>query len=267
MKFSSFNLVIAAFAMLCVSACANNETSSNTHADKAAPSHWDYNNTDWAAEGYTDCGGTIQSPINIVTANTIKAILPDVKFNYSEFPENIIDNGHTVQVNLNGNSASNNITYNGATYNLKQFHFHIASEHRVDSVQTAMELHLVHQNEQSGAYIVVGLMMELSPVDNPVIEKLWSSLPKEKGKELATNTKLNINDLLPTSRLYYTYTGSLTAPPCSQGLNWIVMKERIKISAAQVAKFKAIYSNNSRPTQPLNNRLVYEDFVPAVKEK
>ncbi len=258
-------LPIIACSLLFAS-CTNNEPLEN-HSKAAAPAHWDYTNTDWAGEGYSECGGMIQSPINIATASTIKTVLPDVKFNYSDFPISIIDNGHSIQVNPNANGTKNTITYNGNVYELKQFHFHAAAEHRIDRVQPPMELHLVHKNEQSGAIVVIGLLIEEGPTDNPFIDKVWKNIPQEKGKEVATTDNINMNDILPASKLYYTYTGSLTIPPCSQGLNWIVMKEKIKLSAAQIHKFTAIYSNNTRVVQPLNNRLVYEDIEPVVKKK
>lgn len=219
--------------------------------------HWDYENPKWENQGYNDCAGLVQSPIDIITSSTVKATLPQIGFNYADFNISVIDNGHTVQVN---NTGTSNITYNGKTYSLKQFHFHAKSEHKIDGKQAPVEVHFVHQNPTDGTLLVLGVMMEEGGVDNPSIAKYISSFPTEKEKEIKTTSSIDPTLLFPSSKKYYNYTGSLTTPPCSQGLNWIVFKEKLLISAAQRAAFEKAYDHNYRPTQNVGSRTIFEDL-------
>lgn len=188
------------------------------------------------------------------TAKTIKAILGDITFDYQDFNMKIIDNGHTIQVNGDGSSK---ISLNGSTFTFKQFHFHRHSEHTINGKASEMELHLVHIDDATGNITVLGIMLE-EDADNPFIEKVWANIPTTQKSEVTTTVSLNLSDILPADKKYYTYTGSLTTPPCSQGLQWILFKEPVKISHAQAVAFEKIYEDNARPTQPLNNRLVLE---------
>ena len=241
-QLSSFVLVIATL-MSCTDS-----------AEVVKPSvHWEYENPNWAAEGFGECSQKIQSPVNIDTTKTVKAELGNIIFQYSDFPMKIVDNGHTIQVNKNG---ANEIALNGTTFKFQQFHFHYKSEHQVQSKAAEMELHLVHSDETTGNLTVLGIFLEAG-AENPFIKKVWDNIPATKSQEATTNIPLNLNDILPTDKRYYTYTGSLTSPPCSQGLQWIVFKEPVKVSAAQIQKFATLY-HNARPIQPLNNRLILE---------
>lgn len=217
--------------------------------------HWEYELPNWQDLGYSDCGGTVQSPINIQTATTIKSTLGDISFNYNPFNYKIVDNGHTIQVN---NTGVNTIQLNGAEFAFKQFHFHAHSEHKIDGHASALELHLVHQDDTNGNLTVLGVMLEEGDTDNTLISKVWGNIPTEKSKEISTTESINLNDILPVDKKYYTYTGSLTTPPCSQGLQWIVFKESVKLSRAQITAFTNIYSDNARPIQEINNRPVLE---------
>lgn len=216
--------------------------------------HWEYENPNWAQEGFSECSQKVQSPIDIDTTKTVKADLADIQFQYSNFLMKIIDNGHTVQVNNNG---VNQIVINGTVFKFKQFHFHHKSEHKIASQAADMELHLVHEDEVTKNLAVLGIMLE-SGVENPFIKKVWDNFPSTKSNEITTSTTINLSDILPSDKRYYTYTGSLTTPPCSQGLQWIVFKERVRLSSAQIQAFSKIYENNARPVQPLNNRIVNE---------
>lgn len=216
--------------------------------------HWEYEHPEWQNEGFGDCAGKVQTPININTANTIKSTLGDVAFDYKAFPMKIIDNGHTIQVN--GDNASS-ITLNGQRFTFKQFHFHHHSEHTIDGKASDMELHLVHLDEASGNITVLGIMLKVG-TEHPLVGKIWANIPKTKEEEVTTAVSLNLSDILPSNKRYYTYTGSLTTPPCTQGLQWILFKEPVQISQQQADAFKAIYENNARPIQALNNRLVLE---------
>ncbi|MCB0697909.1 MAG: carbonic anhydrase family protein [Chitinophagaceae bacterium] len=219
--------------------------------------HWNYEQPETWGGVSGDCQGVIQSPIDINTFATLKAVLPPLEFNYNDFPISIIDNGHTIQVNTNTSDAVNTVTYNGKQYKLKQFHFHAKSEHTINGYHTPMEMHLVHANDD-GEIMVVGLMIEQGDTPNALIDAVWSNLPGEKMHEHTTGTYINLNTILPLSPGYFNYIGSLTTPPCSMGLQWMVMKTPVKLSADQIATFRALYDHNYRPTQKLNNRIVYE---------
>lgn len=216
--------------------------------------HWEYENPNWGSEGYGDCDGAVQSPININTEKTIKAMLSDITFNYNPFQMKIVDNGHTVQVN---GSGSNAIVVNGVSFDFKQFHFHRHSEHTVNGNESAMELHLVHQDPLTKNITVLGIMLE-EGADNPFIQAVWENIPTTKENEVTTAVSLNLADILPADTRYYTYTGSLTTPPCSQGLQWILFKESVKLSHDQIEAFARLYEHNARPIQAINNRQVLE---------
>lgn len=219
--------------------------------------HWDYENPNWQAQGYTECAGTIQSPVDIQTASTLKADLPNLEFAYSAFPIKIIDNGHTLQVNNNG---TNSVTYNGKKYDFKQFHFHCHSEHLLDGVASDMEMHLVHQDPVSGALLVVGYFLKKGTA-NPFFESVLSNWPTTKETEVTTTTSVNLTSILPADKRYYSYVGSLTTPPCSQGVTFFILKSTLEISSPQLDAFKVHYDHDARPVQLLNSRLIYEDIL------
>lgn len=216
--------------------------------------NWEYENPNWGSAGYGDCNGTVQSPININTEQTIKATLSDITFNYNPFQMKIVDDGHTIQVN---GAGSNAIVVNGVSFDFKQFHFHHQSEHTVNGKASPMELHLVHEDPLTKNITVLGIMLE-EGADNPFIQAVWENIPTTKKNEVTTAVTLNLADILPADTRYYTYTGSLTTPPCSQGLQWILFKESIKLSRDQIDAFARLYENNARPIQPTNNRQVLE---------
>ena len=149
------------------------------------------------------------------------------------------------------------IELDGEHYDLLQFHFHGPSEHTVNGKPTPMEVHLVHKNTQGG-FAVVGVMMTAGK-EHAAIKKVWSSMPDKVGSKV-NNEKVFVNgtELLPDSRSYYHYSGSLTTPPCSEGVRWYVMQAPIEVSKDQIAKFKSVIEFNARPVQGLNGRKVQE---------
>lgn len=224
--------------------------------EKQQHAHWNYEHPETWGGVSGDCDGVIQSPIDIVTFATLKTGLPALQFSYQSFPLSILDNGHTIQVNTNKNDVNNYVSFNGKLYKLKQFHFHAESEHTINGAHAPMEMHLVHATD-NGEILVVGLMVKEGEA-NMLIDKVWGNLPSAKEKEEQKNTAINVMEVIPAGTGYYNYIGSLTTPPCTMGLQWIVMKEPLQLSTAQIASFRRLYSHNYRPVQKLNNRVVYE---------
>jgi carbonic anhydrase len=197
--------------------------------------------------------GTSQSPIDIETKDvTPSGDLAPIRFNYQLSPLKIINNGYTVQVNYDSGSS---ITVNGEAYELIQFHFHHPSETRIDGQTFDLELHLVHRNAQ-GKLAVVAVLLK-SGAQNPPLRELWNYLPKDIGHEAEhKKVQLNAADFLPNDRNYYRFSGSLTIPPCTEGVTWFVMKTPVEVSPTQIAAFANLYPLNARPIQPLNGRSV-----------
>lgn len=219
--------------------------------------HWDYENPDWGSQGYSECAGLVQSPIDIVTSSAIPAKLPNITYNYTQFAStNSIDNGHSVQVNVEGN---NSITYNGVKYDLAQFHYHVKSEHTVNGAYMPMEVHFVHKSAETGAIMVLGVFVEGgAQTDNVAYAEYLKAFPSIKKERYSSGVKINPIAMYPTNnQAYYNYTGSLTTPPCSQGIDWIVMKESVKISDSQLSEFAKVYNHNYRPVQKLGSRKLY----------
>ena len=222
------------------------------------PAHWDYAGSggpeSWGQmkPEFVKCStGTRQSPIDI--RDGIKVNLDAVQFDYKPSGFRVVDNGHTVQVNV---AAGNSIEVMGRRYELVQFHFHRPSEERVDGRQFDMVAHLVHK-DIDGRLAVVAVLLERGSA-LPVVQSVWNNLPLEKGDEVAARGTLNLNDLLPAERSYFTYMGSLTTPPCSEGVLWMVMKQPVQISGDQIGIFARLYPMNARPTQSASGRLIKE---------
>ncbi len=197
--------------------------------------------------------GKEQSPIDI--RNTKKADLPKINFNYQKTKLNVVNNGHTIKVKYDKGSY---IKYEDRRCDLLQFHFHTPSEHLINGRAFPMEVHFVHKCDD-GNLLVIGVMMRQGK-ENPVIEDIWNVMPKKAGKTVESDLRINAKDLLPKNRAYYTYPGSLTTPPCSEGVTWIVMKEGIEVSQEQIDEFRKLYDMNSRPVQPINDRTIKESM-------
>ena len=195
--------------------------------------------------------GKRQSPIDI--REGIKVDLEGLKFDYKPTQFRIIDNGHTVQVNV-GDDLS--MTVMGRRYDLIQFHFHRPSEERVNGRLYDMVIHLVHKNDEGGLGVIAVLLEK--GMENPALQTLWNHMPLERDMEVTPEVAIDLNKLLPENRAYWTYMGSLTTPPCSENVLWMVFKQPTQVSAEQVAIFSRLYRNNARPIQPSNGRLVKE---------
>lgn len=195
--------------------------------------------------------GQQQSPINIVSPTSAK--LDEIEWDYEDKLQNIINNGHTVQVNLQPGSE---IEFQDQEYQLKQVHFHTPSENQVDGKSYPFEAHLVHANK-AGQLAVVAVFFEQGEA-NPALTALWQAMPMHAGEKVSLKkVKIKLDDLLPKQRSYYHFVGSLTTPPCSEGVQWLVMQNAISASPQQIAAFKlALPSTNNRPIQALNGRQV-----------
>lgn len=243
----SLSLLIGLFAFVSLAAASGPVHWS--YSGEEGPEHWGELSEDFAA-----CStGTEQSPIDIPgTAPTNPA---DIVFNYNPTDINILNNGHTIQVNYDEGSS---IEVNGTTYNLLQFHFHALSEHTVDGNYADGEMHLVHQSD-AGEYAVVGVLLKRGGDDNAAFAPVWDNLPAQETEATTiSGVSVNAADLLPAERTYYRYNGSFTTPPCTEGVNWFVMSTPVELSDAQLAAFEQIYSANYRPVQPLNGRTFLE---------
>jgi len=228
-----------------------------THAERAT-GHWGYEGTSgpeyWAqlSQEYAVCGeGRAQSPIDITDA--IPSSLAHPQFFYKNMPLRIRNTGHTIQV---AGDSTGFMQVGTSRYELVEFHFHRPSGHKLNGKSYDMELHLVHRG-LDGERAVVGVFMEISERDNPVISKIWDYLPADEREEhLVDQVLINPAELLPSNRSFYHYSGSLTTPPCSEGTKWYIMKHPIKVSEERVARFSSLYRVNARPVQPSNGRVI-----------
>jgi carbonic anhydrase len=195
--------------------------------------------------------GERQSPIDI--RDGIKVELDGINFDYKPVQFSVIDNGHTIQVNL---SSGNYISVSGKNYELLQFHFHRPSEERINGKGFDMVAHLVHKDRE-GKLAVVAVLLEAGQ-SQEVIQLVWNNLPLEKNDPVKALSNMDVSKLLPAKRDYYTYMGSLTTPPCSEGVLWLVMKQAMEISADQLAIFSRLYPMNARPIQRSSGRIIKE---------
>lgn len=221
--------------------------------------HWGYtghNTPDtWGAlsEKYRECGtGVNQSPINIT--HSLHAHLPPLAPSYKSSSKNIVNNGHTVQVNMQPGST---LKIDGKTFELKQFHFHSPSENHINGQSFPLEAHFVHLDKEGNIAVVAVMFKEGKP--NRALEKVWSKMPTREGETNALVVPKIAEALLPTDKHYYRFNGSLTTPPCTEGVRWFVLKTPVTVSREQVEKFHHVmHHNNNRPIQPLDARVVID---------
>ncbi|MDP2368505.1 MAG: carbonic anhydrase family protein [Rhodoferax sp.] len=198
--------------------------------------------------------GKRQSPINIEDGATLQGPAEPLQFHYLASGASVVNNGHTIQVDMLG---ENFITVRGSNYKLVQLHFHHPSEERVNFKSFAMVAHLVHKNAE-GQLAVVAVLLEPGAA-NAVINSVWTYMPLDAGDRVRMPTdSLDLTALLPKDQRYYQFLGSLTTPPCTEGVLWMVLKTPTTISREQIKLFAQLFPNNARPVQPLNNRPVRE---------
>ncbi|HDX8594942.1 TPA: carbonic anhydrase [Aeromonas dhakensis] len=224
----------------------------------AATPHWEYSGeagpAKWASltPEFGQCAGRNQSPVNL--SGLVKAELAPLQFHYLAGGHSVTNNGHTVQVDY---APGSSLELDGMHFELKQFHFHAPSENLIEGKSYPLEGHLVHANDQ-GELAVVAVMFELGKA-NGALSQVWQSLPAKAGEQRQLKEPVSAEPLLPAKRDYYRFSGSLTTPPCSEGVRWLVMKEPVQVSQAQIDAFKAVMLHpNNRPVQPLHGRLVLQ---------
>ena len=231
-------------------AAGPHETNHWRHEGPNGPQNW----ANLKPEFSTCATGKRQSPVHILESDTMVGPAEVLKFDYTPSGGSVVNNGHTVQVDLAG---QNTLYVRGSAYKLVQFHFHHPAEERVNYKGFSMVAHLVHKNEE-GQLAVVAVLIDPG-MANPLIDQVWTHMPLDIGDRVGLPAGLlDMNQLLPTDQRYYQFIGSLTTPPCTEGVLWIVMKQPMTVSREQLKLFTHLYPMNARPTQALNGRLVRE---------
>lgn len=227
----------------------------HSQRDAHVEAHWAYHGIEgpdhWAilTPHFSSCEtGVHQSPINIALHPTHQPG-GELSLEYQSTMVQMINNGHSIQVNVEPGSMA---LVKGRPYKLRQFHFHEPSEHRWNGKLLTMELHLVHQDPR-GHVVVVAVPMELG-AENTTLATFWNQLPITVGLPFLVKGEFNPEDLIPETRHFVSYEGSLTTPPCTEGVQWIVFQQPIQISARQLAQFLAVCGDNARPIQALHGR-------------
>jgi len=218
--------------------------------------HWAYDGEEgmdhWGmlSRGYMTCEtGSHQSPIDITMPGEDWA--PELlQFHYRQADIQAMHNGHSIQVRV---SPGSELHVNERTYQLMQFHFHEPSEHHIEGKASPFELHLVHR-DRTGHIVVLSLLTDLG-VGHPVLSAVWASLPVRAG-DSAPSRQLDLSTLIPNHLHHFAYHGSLTTPPCTEGVHWIVMQDKISIEQAQIDKFVGLVGHNARAIQPIHDRQV-----------
>jgi carbonic anhydrase len=229
-------------------------------ADAHAGPHWSYEGEggpeNWGelSADFRVCSlGMEQTPIDL--KRTIRAETGAVEPAFRQMPLTILNNGHTIQVNCAPGSRS---MISGQAFDLLQFHFHHPSEHLLSGQALDLELHFVHKSE-AGQLAVLGIFIRPG-AENAALAPIWAAMPKEAGEPQQIGTNIDPAALLPANRQYFRYKGSLTTPPCSEGVLWTVFKDPIEASSEQIRQFAELFPVNARPIQSLNSRFLLESI-------
>lgn len=223
--------------------------------------HWSYSGEygpqNWAGvqPGYSTCAtGQRQSPVHIEEGNTLQGPAEPLDFRYTPSGGSVVNNGHTIQVDLDGD---NSLSVRGSTYKLVQFHFHHPAEEKINYKGFSMVAHLVHKNAE-GQLAVVAVLIDPGAA-NPLVNKVWTHMPLDVNDRVRLpDGLLDMKELLPQDQRYYQFIGSLTTPPCTEGVLWMVLKQPMTVSRDQLRLFAQLFPMNARPTQALNGRIVRE---------
>ncbi|WP_448679005.1 carbonic anhydrase [Pseudomonas nicosulfuronedens] len=249
--------LITRFSFLLAPLCL---TLSTAHA---AENHWSYTGdhgpSHWGDLGSSLCSsGNEQSPIDVEKSKVEpkRVAASELKLHYGKAPLTLINNGHTIQASV---SDGDRLSYKGTEYRLLQFHFHNPSEHQFNHQPYPMEMHLVNQ-DKDGHLLVLGLMVKQGHA-NKQLAALWKQLPAKEGEQTQIAAKLapNLAKLVPTASHHLYYHGSLTTPPCTEGVQWVLFEQPIEMSKQQIEQFHQLFPDNHRPTQTASGREVDED--------
>lgn len=285
-------MLVFAGILACIPVAAQVEAPEWNHdpMSDSGPSHWGA-----VAHAFGTCGAEVdgqfgevgrkQSPIALDSTATMRAPLPSLIFDYRPTEMEVENNGHVIEVPYDEGSflriinvppligvaslLTQQVTPLEDVYQIVQFHFHAPSEHTLDGKSYDMEMHIVHRNVL-GDLAVVGVLLKAGTAPNRLIDDIMNHAPMTEGSADA-HTSVNVAHLLPASRRYFTYSGSLTTPPCSEGVRWIVMKDPVEVSESAIARLHSLvsqfpgyegFTDNNRPTAPLNGRTVLERYGP-----
>lgn len=256
---------------LLLAGCATHDSSSSASPSSSASASatgaasWSYTgSTDpehWGDVSTTCATGTAQSPINIDRTDLTHTATGVPEIHYQATTFEVENNGHTIEA-APANHTDNYVVIDGTQYFLQQFHLHTTSEHTIDGKHADLELHLVNKSAD-GAVAVLGVLFNTGEV-NPTLAGVFDSMPKSVSADDHPESipgTLNPADLLPAGSEVLEYEGSLTTPPCTEGVRWNVYETPGSISAEQLSAFQALYPKNARPVQELDGRSVNE--VPA----
>lgn len=226
-----------------------------SYEGEGAPARWSQLKPDFV----TCASGQRQSPIHIEEGETLKGPAEAIQFRYEPSKGTVTNNGHTIEVKVYGD---NSLTVRGTAYQLVQFHFHHPAEERINGQGYPMVGHFVHRNDM-GQLAVLAVLLE--PGDaNPLIQKVWTHMPLDVNDSVRLPPDLiNVAEILPRDQRYYQYIGSLTTPPCTEGVLWLILKQPVSISREQLRLFGQLYANNARPVQPANGRPVRDAVLLA----
>lgn len=240
----------------------NTEESEGKEAQSTQTAHWSYEGETgpehWGEldQANSTCvNGSEQSPINIEFSQIITdKKIENIQIQYEPAPFTLVNNGHTVQANAT--TESNSILVEGNKYNLAQFHFHTPSEHQFNGQNYDMELHLVHK-DANGKITVLGVMIQEGK-KNEKLASIWDVLPQEEtGEDISVKEPVDLQGILPQEQTTFHYNGSLTTPPCTEEVKWIIFEQPIEMSKEQIQAFQQIFPDNHRHLQSLNDRGIY----------
>lgn len=260
-------LSIAVIAVVTITSCNNSNAKKESHKSETdshnseKKAHWTYDGETspehWAEiEKNSDCDGKKQSPINIIDIDTKPTKQKENPLNILYTPttaiSQVVNNGHSIQFNF---EAGDSIQYHNDTYHLSQIHFHEPSEHTINGIRYPLEIHLVHKSKQDN-FTVMGVLAKEGQ-ESQLFEFLESFLPIEENKSKEIHQSLDLTTLFPDNKNFYSYDGSLTTPPCTQNVNWVIFKDPIIVSLDEVLKLKSnMPVDNYRNEQPIYDRVV-----------
>jgi len=231
---------------------------SGGHGQPGAAPHWSYE-----GEGGPEKWGELQADFKVCQLGVeqtpidlgggLKGDPGSIEYDYKPLPLRIVNNGHTIQVNAEPGSAC---LIGGTRYELLQFHLHHPSEHLLAGKNFDLECHFVHKSS-SGALAVTGVFVRPG-APNAALRAFFDAMPAKQGPEMLTGGTVDVAAVLPKNRGYFRYMGSLTTPPCSEGLTWTVHNEPVEASVEQIQKFAALFPSNARPVQKRNRRFLID---------